>query len=132
MKKQNMLYIQWTDAYQTNCMILDEQHHGIIAAINSLYYFIQKGYGLDALRPTLKILNEYILFHLKTEEMILHDSGFDLNKEQISAQKEEHNDFQLIARQAIRYKDPNMMLNFLKKWWLNHIKSHDKHLHHDS
>ena len=55
----NPLYIVWKDEFNLDIPILDEQHHAIVATINSLYFFIQEGWGLAALTPTLKIIKTY-------------------------------------------------------------------------
>lgn len=121
---EQSLYINLTQHHKTGCLILDEQHHGITATINSLYYFIQKGYGLEALKPTLKILNEYLMFHLKTEEMILEDQGLVLDDKEKRRLSDETKKFQRIAQEAIMHREPDLLLTFLKNWWCHHQKRH--------
>jgi hemerythrin len=118
------LYIAPNEHKQTGCIILDEQHHGIAATINSLHYFIQKGYGLDALKPTLRILNEYLTFHLKTEEMLLADHDYELSKEEQKQRNSTRIKFQKIALEATAHREPDLMLRFCKSWWLQHLKDH--------
>ncbi len=118
------LYITPYEHQQTGCAIIDEQHHGITATINSLHYFIQKGYGLDALKPTLRILNEYLEFHLKTEEMILADHGYQLSTEEQKQRATARIKFQKIAHEAIVHREPDLLLRFLKNWWGQHLKEH--------
>ena len=50
------LYIVWNKKQTISVPILDDQHHAIVAAINSLYFFINQGWGLSALSPTLKVI----------------------------------------------------------------------------
>lgn len=59
------LYIVWNQKQSINVPILDEQHHAIVAAINSLYFFINQGWGLSALTPTLKIIKTKYWFSFK-------------------------------------------------------------------
>ncbi len=121
---KRILYITTNENQQSGCTILDEQHHGIAATINSLHYFIQKGYGLDALKPSLRILNEYLEFHLKTEEMILADNGYELSTEQLQKHADNRIKFKKIAHEATLNRDPELLLRFLKEWWLQHLKEH--------
>ena len=56
---QQPLYIVWQDKFVQDEPIIDEQHRGAIAIINSLHYFIQQGYGLKDLMPTVNVLKSY-------------------------------------------------------------------------
>ena len=69
------LYIVWNKTQMVHVPIIDEQHHAMVAAINSLYFFINQGWGLSALHPTLKIIKASVGFHLKTEEGMLEKLG---------------------------------------------------------
>jgi len=69
------LNIVWNKKQTISVPILDDQHHAIVAAINSLYFFINQGWGLSALSPTLKVIKSNVVFHLKTEEGILEKLG---------------------------------------------------------
>jgi len=119
------LYIVWNQKQAINVPILDEQHHAIVAAINSLYFFIAQGWGLSALSPTLKIIKATIGFHLKTEENILEKLG--ANHKILHAHSNIFNTFSLNAdasiKEAIIEQDPMILLRFLRDWWLQH---HDK------
>ncbi|MCK5831659.1 MAG: hemerythrin family protein, partial [Methylococcales bacterium] len=106
--------------------IIDEQHRGIVATLNSLHYFIQQGYGLEALQPTLQIIGQYIGFHLKTEENILNKCNYLNIDKNSDMQKEIYCNFKKIAKEATAYKDPELLLKFIKNWWLNHIKEEHK------
>lgn len=122
--KNSPLYIIWSDENNTGYSIIDEQHKGIAATINSLYYFIQQGHGLDALKPTLQIVRTYIGFHLKTEEMILESLNYPLLDEQKAFHEKTFVDFNNTAKEAILNKEPELLLKFLKDWWFAHMKDH--------
>ena len=123
------LYIVWNETQSIDIPILDEQHHAVAAAINSLYFFINRGWGLSALTPTLKIIKANIGFHLKTEEGILEKLGADyktmLKHEAI------FNDFNLNANKAIQdalaEQEPMILLKYLRDWWLkHHLEDHEE------
>jgi hemerythrin-like metal-binding protein len=120
--KKEPLYIVWNQKQAINVPIIDEQHHAIVAAINSLYFFITQGWGLSALSPTLKIIKATIGFHLKTEEGILEKLG--ANHEILHEHSNIFNTFSLNAdisiKEAIIEQDPMILLKFLRDWWLQH------------
>lgn len=117
------LYIVWSQKQLINVPIIDEQHHAVVAAINSLYFFINQGWGLSALTPTLKIIKANVGFHLKTEEGILEKLG--ANYKVLHTHSELYNTFNLNADRAIEEamseQDPMILLKFLRDWWVNHL-----------
>lgn len=119
----NVLYIVWKDENNLAVPIIDEQHHAIVATINSLYYFIQEGWGLSALSPTLNIIKSYSAFHFKTEEGMLHKLNYPELSKHIAAQKKFSRDADAVAQEAIAYKDPAILLKFLKDWWVQHLET---------
>ena len=124
-----ILYINWNPDNKIGAPIIDEQHRGLIATINSLYYFIQKGWDLKNLKPTILMLEQYIVFHLKTEEGILVENG--LPKDTLAAIHEYRTNFltQLnnVVESAIDHHEPEELASFLAKWWLGHqTEFHEK------
>lgn len=81
--KNPTLYIVWDNKTNIGVPIIDEQHRGIIATLNSLHYFIQQERGLEA----LQIMSKYIGFYLKTEEMILGECNYPHVDENLARQK---------------------------------------------
>jgi len=118
----NILYIVWKPEDDLGVAIIDEQHRAIVATINSLYYFIQEGWGLSALAPTLSIIKSYSGFHFKTEEGILSKAGYPDIHKHVSAQKKFSLEVDAVAREAIAYRDPALLLKFLRDWWVGHLK----------
>ncbi len=123
---KNNLYIIWQDSFIQDQGILDEQHHALLATINSLHYFLQQGQGLDILMPTVKILVNYLRFHSKTEEGILRAENYPKLAEYIKKDEEMFEDFKRVCRDALEHKEPERVLLFLKVWWQNHIESHEE------
>lgn len=122
----NTLYIVWRDENNIGIPILDEQHRAVVAAINSLYYFIKEGWGLEALKPTLQIVKCNFIFHLKTEEGILAKADYPDIHDQAAYQKAFAAEIDAVARDALSQREPELLLKFLKDWWLNHIKKDHK------
>jgi hemerythrin len=118
----NVLYIVWQPHDDLGIPIIDEQHRAIVTTINSLYFFIQEGWGLSALTPTLNIIKSYSSFHFKTEEGILSKAGHQEIHKHVTAQKQFTKDVDAAAHEALAYKDPFILLKFLKDWWIFHLK----------
>ena len=125
----NLLFIKWSEEDHFDHHIIDEQHRGLIATINSLYYFIQSGLSISDLRHTILMLEQYVIFHLKTEESILLDQGIpDKKLEVIKNYGEEFlRELKIVVTEAVAHKEPNELTSYLTKWWLGHKSEfHDK------
>ncbi len=123
------LYIKWTPEDHFNHYIVDEQHRGLISIINSLYYFIQSGWEISSLKPTILMLEQYVIFHLKTEELILIEKGIPHKQLTIVQDygKEFLEELRGIVNSSIQHKEPNEVISFLSKWWLGHkTQFHEK------
>ncbi|MBT3505400.1 MAG: chemotaxis protein [Piscirickettsiaceae bacterium] len=119
------LYLGWRDEFsQDGGFIIDEQHHGVLASINSLHYFLQQGHGLEALLPTAKIVLQYLQFHAKTEEGILRDAEYKDIEQFVEQAEQDVVAYKKACREAISYKDPQYLLTFLRGWWSRHLDDH--------
>lgn len=116
------LYIVWNDDSNLGIPIIDEQHHAIVATINSLYFFIQEGWGLSALKPTLNIIKMYSAFHSKTEEGILMNLQYPDLKHHIERQRYFERHVDEATNEAMLNQDPSILLKFLRDWWTGHLK----------
>ncbi len=128
---ESMLYITWSDKNILGITIIDEQHRGIVTTINSFHYFIQKGCGRDAIKPTLNMLEQYTKLHFQTEETLLEESGYRSFDEpwlsrHVNLHKELMRKTIAITRDPKACEDPYIALKFLKTWWLDHINVEDR------
>ncbi len=126
MENVNVLYIVWKDVNGTGVPILDEQHRGIVSTINSFYYFYQEGHSSEALVPTIKMLEQYVAIHFKTEEELMRKVEYPGLEEHIKLHKVLEEKTRSIAREIAGMEDAGMVLKFLRAWWLNHINIEDK------
>jgi hemerythrin len=122
----NFLYIVWNEKNNLNIPIIDEQHHGITATINSFHHFVQKGHGQDVIRTTLFSLEQFTELHFETEESFLKESGYPGFEEHRLLHQELMKKTRLIARDAPQKSDTDAVLQFLKQWWLGHINIEDR------
>lgn len=123
---KNILYIVWSDNNKLGIPIIDEQHRGIISTINSLHYFIQTGHEHEIIKPTMTMLEQYTEVHFKTEEALLAEANYPALEEHIALHKELAKRTKKLSIDANRRKDSDMVLKFLKEWWLGHINKKDR------
>jgi hemerythrin len=122
------LYIVWNEEHSVGIPILDEQHHALIATINSLYYFIQEGWGLSALKPTVNIILRYSKFHQKTEEGMLETIGYPDLGDHDESQKKFEKDINASMAESMLYQDAHILLKFLRTWLIKHMQEdHEKY-----
>jgi hemerythrin len=122
----NTLYIIWTDNNQIGIPIIDEQHRGIISAINSLHHFIQIGHGDEIIKPTMIMMEQYMNIHFNTEEALMTEASYPDLEKHVSLHKNLVEKTKRISVDANRNKDFDMVLKFLKAWWLGHINTEDR------
>jgi hemerythrin len=123
--RKSMLYIVWSDSNNTGIPIIDEQHRGIVATINSFHYFSQKGHGLDALKPTFVILEQYTDIHFKTEESLMYEAKYSAVDAHIVYHRELMKKTLAVVHDPALYGYEDAVLKFLKDWWLSHTNKED-------
>ncbi len=115
------LYIVWNDEFNTQVPIINEQHRAIASTINTLYYFIQEGFEVEDLAPTLNIISTYVEFHARTEEGMLHKTECESIDDPYESFRVFQMAFKRARQEAEDYKDSMILLNFLRKWWYEHL-----------
>jgi hemerythrin-like metal-binding protein len=124
--EQNV-FIVWKPDYDLGIPIIDEQHRGIVAIINSLHYGMQNGYIKEMFEAIVDMANRYTLIHFRVEEDIYAKAEYpgrehhhDMHNALMMKQTE-------IGKKCLAEKDPYQLMDFLKKWWINHICNQDMH-----
>ena len=128
------LFIKWQERNDTGVPIIDEQHRGIVSIINSFYYLTEKGMCDDALCSFIsKTIKNYSRIHFLTEERILKTAEYPALEEHIESHKSLAQETERVERDTLNDKDHRLLLEFLKKWWIEHINEEDqlytRHLH---
>jgi hemerythrin len=121
-----MLYIVWVEKNNLGIPIIDEQHRGLVATINSLYYFIQEGHGAEALRPTLTVLEQYTYIHFTTEEALMREAGYPALESHILLHKHLAEKTREISQESAFHREADTALKFLRGWWLGHLNREDR------
>ena len=118
---EHNVFIVWRPEYDLGIMILDDQHRGIVSIINS-YFFGTKCDSIKNLsQPTIAMLASYARIHFQTEEYFLEA----INYPGLNSHRALHHAYTSklaeIERLSKLDKDPYILMNFLKAWWLDHI-----------
>ena len=118
--------IVWQPEYELKIPIIDEHHRGIVTTINSLYFGMQNKQGKDLLKPVISMIYEYTRIHFQIEE----DFHKKLNFPELKRHHELHNELTQklvnVSKKSIWDDDPYEFLEFLKKWWIDHICEEDR------
>ena len=123
------MLIEWNRQNAVGHPILDEQHRGLVGIINTLQYFIDEQWPVSSLHPTIEALEQFVMFHFKTEETILLKNGMpqaDLDivrayRTRFFQELREH------VNSAIFQSETQLLTNFLVDWWAGHQSEfHDK------
>ena len=123
---QRPLFIHWQAQNETGIAIIDEQHKGIVSIINTFYYLMGTGANNTMLFSSISgVMKTYSRIHFITEERLLAAAYKDYEKH-----KELHRQLLLeierIEYEAVMANDAKPLLDFLKKWWLEHINEQDR------
>ena len=123
---QHNILIHWKPSYELGIPIIDDQHRGVVTIINSLHYGMQNKHGESIIRPIIHMIQEYTRIHFELEEDFLAKCYFpDLDSHQL-LHKELIGDLLHTGRESAFVRDPFKFLDFLKKWWIDHICNKDR------
>jgi len=122
-------YIEWDDDFSVSVPLMDEQHKKLITMINDLFQRCVSGNTSTNLTFAMAVKDaaEYAKAHFRIEEEYLEKIGYP----GLADQKREHATFMAeVLATFEKYKKgeamPLHLVNFLKKWLLNHIAVSDK------
>ena len=124
-----MMLINWSDDDLINFPILDEQHRGIISTVNTLDYFINQGWSISNLRPTIDTVIHNVNFHFKTEETILISQNVPAISLAVTRDYRLQflNELNQNVEDAVNKEEPKVLTDFLANWWsLHKSEYHDK------
>ncbi len=119
------IFIAWKPEYESGIVIIDEQHRGIVAAINSLYYAMQHGLGAAMLSHVVGMVLEYGKIHFRMEEEFHEKCGFPDMKQHRTLHAALLAETAAVGKHSIDNHDPKLFLHFLRDWWVEHICAKD-------
>jgi len=123
-----MPIIEWDNAFSVDVQKIDEQHKKFFSIINMLYDAIMQGKGEEVVGSVLKELQQYVIFHFKSEESWMKMYHYpDMNKHKL----EHEGAIQYINKFVLEYERGNKtvdieLLKFLSDWLQNHILQVDR------
>ena len=123
---EHNVLIVWMPEYDLGIPIVDEQHRGIVSTINSLFFGMQNNHGRDMLVPIIGVVCEYTHIHFRIEEDFLDKYGFPGVQNHRKLHSELTDALAKIGKKSVFDKDPYEFLEFLKKWWIDHICDKDR------
>ena len=120
-------YTSWNPSFSVSSMAIDAQHRQVVDIINELYKFMQEASTKGQLKLQLYRLRIFTEAHFRYEETLLRlirYPEFDQHKQYHDEMKARTKE---IINKIIEGKESGKsLLDFLRKWWINHIKNIDK------
>ena len=121
-------FIQWNDSYKVGHKIVDFDHMTLVNITNELFMRVDRGFSDEEIAQTISLLIDYVERHFEREEDLFKNSEYpDVDKHLAM-----HHDIKKTVKDiATIYKTKpdainiNEVLEFLKKWLLNHIMKAD-------
>ncbi|MCX6120703.1 MAG: bacteriohemerythrin [Ignavibacteriales bacterium] len=123
-----MPIIEWNDAFSVDIQKIDEQHKKFFSLVNLLYDSIMQGKGEEVVGSVLNELQQYVIFHFKSEESWMKLYHYpDMNKHMLEHQE----GAQKINHLVLEYERGNKtvdieLLKFLSEWLQHHILEVDR------
>ena len=120
--------ICWNEELNLGIKDVDDQHKKFLEIVNELLQAMQEKKAQKVQSDIIDKLLSYAFYHFTKEERILNDSKYPF----INEHKREHEAFvDKISQFKKNFDDKKItlsieMINFMNKWWINHIKVSDK------
>jgi len=125
-KINSPMYITWKDENNIGIPIIDEQHRGIVSAINSMYYIMQYEKRQGAIKSLLVLLEQYTHFHFITEQNLMKEALYPELEDHLKLHSSLINQTKKLMQEYQRGADSRQILTFLRDWWLHHIQEEDE------
>ena len=124
-----MPLMTWNDTFSVGVPSIDREHKRLIELVNELYDAVSANQAKEKLGHVLDGLISYTATHFKTEERYFDQTQYPA----ATAHRKEHEDLthQVLEVQR-RFKSGETgtlsmeVMNFLKRWLVNHIQGSDK------
>lgn len=122
--------MKWTDDLAIGVDKIDQEHKGLIDAVNALFDACSKGLGRKKIGETLQYLKQYVVTHFSDEETIQREAEYPA----YPAHKKMHDAF---VKDVLKYEErfdregPTIALvadfnMFVSNWLIHHISIEDK------
>ncbi len=120
------MLFQWKREYDLGVPIIDEQHRGLCAVLNSLQYAVANNIGEYMLEPTIEMVKAYARVHFMTEELLFKQYGYPGAQHHAGLHEKLVETIFDIGQESMFNQDPGQFLQFLKNWLNQHILVEDR------
>jgi len=123
-----MPIIEWNNAFSVDIQKIDEQHKKFFSLVNMLYDAIMQGKGEEVVGSVLKELQQYVIFHFKSEETWMKMYNYpDMNKHKLEHEEGAKKVNELVLEYERGNKTVDIeLLKFLSDWLQHHILEVDR------
>jgi hemerythrin len=123
-----MALIEWNDSFSVDIQKIDEQHKKFFSIINTLHDAIMHGKGEEVVGLILKELQQYVIFHFKSEESWMELYHYpDMANHKLEHQEGTKKVNKLVLEYERGQQTVDIeLLNFLSDWLQNHILQVDR------
>ena len=122
---EHNVFIVWKPEFNLGIPILDEHHRGIVSIINSLHFAMQNNYVQDMLSPIVEMMHDYTRIHFQIEEIFHGMTDYPNAKKHHELHLELSTKLKKLGRDSLLNRDSHHLMDFLKQWWINHIRIED-------
>ncbi len=126
-----MPYMNWTDEHSIGIAMFDDEHKGLAEIINDLHEGVVRGIDEAELRKIAADLVEFTVIHFKHEEMYFADFEYPEAKMHVAQHAAIKEQVFAYYRRITGEHRPELameLLDFVRDWLFNHIKTSDKKL----
>jgi hemerythrin len=119
-------YINWNESFSVGHSDMDAQHRRIIDIINELFRAIRQ--DTEAMPEIVHRLVAYSRTHLADEEQLMASVNYPRLEEHSALHRQYVSQVNVYVANLKRGApvDEREMLDFLKKWWTEHIRQVDQ------
>lgn len=123
-----MATFAWNESYSVRVQQFDAQHQKLFEIINTLADAMRAGKGEDVIREVVGNLAVYTRTHFLQEEVLMRHTGYPglpLHQQQHAALITDVEKYKTALDDG-RHPDTVEVLNFLRRWLVEHIQKSDK------
>lgn len=123
-----MALLTWSDGYSVGVKSMDEQHKGLVKALNDLHAAMMTAKDRSVTGDLLRTLVHYTQQHFAAEESLMRRTGYP----EFAAHCGKHKDLTgQVMKFVGRYERGEIAVNvdllmFLRDWLMSHIQKSDR------
>ena len=109
--------------YQTGIKEIDEQHRQLIACLDRLHSYMEKGKGMDHILEIMDELEAYTHHHFEFEENLVSQRNPGANNDHKKQHAKFYKDLEELRAQVNNHASSasGNTLTFMDRWWKRHI-----------